>query len=278
MSIEGFQKRLVYVEETSVKELAGDSDDFDELRAKAEWANAQYMDLNMGALSRERVIKAVRAVPDYLHPWIDSDNPSTLEAGLMACNEGVVPTLNSATESRADAVFSLRDKRECLVVLLIYDEDGSYATSDYKGEQAFEHAKALFKKARERFEPHQIYIDPALLPIGSYIPGMGFDKALYLIEHVNSDPEIEAHTVVGLTNLTKELPKNVDKLSLQNAFLVLARERGLDTVIAPSSANYQRMPANSPYVAGLRAVVEAKGFDAKIDAFTKQINPLIIKR
>lgn len=237
---------------------------------------AAYLDINIGSLPVEMMALTTKAVQEVVSIPLcfDSDDVSKLEAGLEAydCRKGL-PILNSATEFRIDKVLSLRNKKDCQVVLLVYDRmDGDSHVVNKTREETYQTSKRLFAKALEyKFKPDQIYIDPGMHSIGADEHGFA-NLTLDTIEKVNSDPDMRGvHTLVGLSNLTFDMPPK-SKLPLQNAFLTLAIERGLDTIIGNLGRKYEILEKEDPYLVALHKVLES---ETKLRTLIDEIYPLV---
>jgi len=228
--------------------------DFEEIKRIAiEQAEegADYINVNVGLLPLEvmkRVVKAIQEVIDK-PLCIDSDDPLKLKAGLEAYDldmgRGMFPLLNSATEARASSVFSLKKRKDCLVVLLVSErfEDRSLKPN-MSTEELYGTAKNLFIKAlKYGFKPEELFADLGLYPLAVDEEGM-VNVVLETMEKIKKNHKMnKMHLMVGLTNLTKGLPSKEDigrdiKTPLQKAFLKIGMEKGLDTVIwNPASRN-----------------------------------------
>lgn len=243
--------------------------------ARAQAASgADYIDINVGPLSPEVMGHTVRAVEEAVTVplCIDSTDAAMLEAGIRAHDprrllrertEGrvpAVPILNSAVESKADRVLSLRERFRCQVVLLVSERlEGGELQRNLTPEQAVETARRLFERARETgFSSGEIYIDPGTAPIASDMEGL-VNTALETIGLIRSDPDMgRAHILVGISNLTAGLPVPI-RLPLQNAFLTLALTKGLDTLIGDPERSYCALEADDPYLAWLERILRCAG-------------------
>jgi len=227
---------------------SGNFSEIQKIAQKQEEKGVNYLDINVGTLPIEimqAITKAVQEVTN-LPLCFDSDDFSKLRAGLEVYNyEKSLPILNSANETRINNVLSL--KKEFQLILLSYDE---------KGKRNYEIAKNLFRKSLEYgFKPDQLYIDPGMVTIAADMEGLT-NVALNTIKKVNSDPEMKGvHTLVGLSNLTYGMPPK-SKLPFQNAFLTLAIERGLDTIIGNSRKKYNALDESDQALIDLKTILK----------------------
>ncbi|RKY83174.1 hypothetical protein DRQ09_10455 [candidate division KSB1 bacterium] len=250
---------------------SGDFSSIQKVAIRQKTQGAKYLDINVGSLSSEIMSETVRKVQEVvdLPLCFDDSDPQKLAAGFEAYNyekakEGL-PILNSATEFKADTVFELRKRGKCRVILLVSERmEGTSLCYNSTTEEAYRTAKRLFFKALQYgFEPDQIYIDPGIVSIAADMKGLA-NLTLDLIEKVSSDPELKnVHKVIGITNFIFGLPPKL-KMPLQNAFLTMAIQRGLDTVIGNTSVEYKILDDSDEYIQGLKKVLAADGYNRQI--------------
>jgi len=246
---------------------------------------ARYIDVNVDLgtvddfnLSMMRdTVRAIQEAVD-IPLCIDSASAELLRAGLEAYDSSKVgpAIVNSATLDRADAVLPLRKEHDFWVVLLM-SYTPELTTSVNPTEDAFSGLSDLFHKARGYgFKADEIYFDPAMMPIAFYDGGYCFDSALNIMDHIGTTPDMkDAHTLVGISNFTRGIKRKDAKLPLQNAFLTLAVERGLDTVVGNTAANYRLLDKDNPYVEALDAILHAKGMEEKFRAYSARLTNLM---
>lgn len=228
---------------------------------------ANYIDINIGPLPAEYMESTIEAVQEVVNLPLcfDSDDITKLEAGLYAYDSNKsdgIPILNSATESRIEEVLALRQIKECQVILLVSERlVGTSKYSNLTVKEICETAKRLFYRAVDRsfgFKPYQIYIDPGMSPIGGDVTGL-VNLTLDAIAEIRNHIE-DVHILVGLSNLTHSLPKEV-RLFIENAFLTLAIPKGLDTIIGNPSKKYQILDKENYYVQGIIEILNTQGLD-----------------
>jgi len=234
---------------------------------------ADYIDVNVGPLPPEVMKAAVAAVQSAVDVQlcIDSTDPAMLEAGIGACAADVTgpgAILNSAIESNAQRVLGLRQAHKCQVVLLVSErlEEGALRRNSTAGE-AYATAKRLFLRAKQNgFAARELFVDPGTPAIASDMEGLS-GEVLNTIDMVRRDPDMEGiHILIGVSNFTAGLPRGL-RLPLQNAFLTLAVERGLDTVIADPGKKRKILESGDPYLVWLRQIMDAEG-TGRIEALT----------
>ncbi len=136
-------------------------------------AGAMVLDVNAGVTSVDPnetepplladTIKLVQSLVD-VPLCIDSSVPAALAAGLEVC-EGR-PLLNSVTgeEDRLEIVLPLVKKHDVPVVAISNDETGISEDPDVR----FAVAKKIVERAADYgIKPHDIVVDPLVMPIGA---------------------------------------------------------------------------------------------------------------
>jgi 5-methyltetrahydrofolate--homocysteine methyltransferase len=246
---------------------AGNLEAISKVARLQEESGADYIDVNVGPLSCEMMRDVVAAVQEAVAVplCIDSTDPALLEAGAEAYDAGMkaggrAPILNSAIESNADRVLAIRARFKCKVVLLVSERmEGGLLERNVLPAQAVETARRLFAAAREAgFAPDDVLIDPGTPPVASDLEGL-VNTALETIAGVAADPDLRgAHVVVGLSNFTAGLPRQV-RLPLQNAFLTLAVANGLGAVIGDPAREYRILDEGSEELAWLERILASTG-------------------
>lgn len=102
----------------------------------------------------------------------------------------------------------------------------------------------------------QIIIDPGLAPVGADTYGL-VNIGLDAMRLISADPQLAGvHLIVGLSNFAWGTPKGVRE-QLENAYLTLGREVGLDFALANPEKSPGPLPADHPMVAKLRDALAA---------------------
>ncbi|HEY5552310.1 MAG TPA: dihydropteroate synthase [Opitutaceae bacterium] len=101
----------------------------------------------------------------------------------------------------------------------------------------------------------QILIDPGLAPVGADTYGL-VNIGLDAMRLISADPDLAGvHMIVGLSNFAWGTPKGVRE-QLENAYLTLGMEVGLDFALANPEKSPGPLPPDHPMVAKLRAALE----------------------
>lgn len=107
----------------------------------------------------------------------------------------------------------------------------------------------LIEEAGRR--PDQIIIDPGLAPVGADTYGL-VNIGLDAMRLIRADPDLRGvHFVVGLSNFAWGTPKGVRE-QLENAYLTLGMEVGLDFALANPEKAPGPLPPDHPMVDKLR--------------------------
>ncbi len=237
------------------------------LAAEQVRAGARAVDINVGSLPDDVLIDAIGAVRGAVEVplSVDSDDSARLLLGLELLTgngTGPPPLLNSVTSARAPAILPRRREAVFGAVLLLSErsESGRVRLNETTA-QMLQTASVLFEQARENgFEPAELYFDPGLPPVAGDAEGR-LNVVLDVLEEIGGNPVLAGtHRLVGISNLTHHLPSAV-RLPLQNAFLSLAADRGLDTIIGDPARAYRTLPEDDPVLTALRAILDAEGFE-----------------
>ncbi|HVT73750.1 MAG TPA: dihydropteroate synthase [Lacunisphaera sp.] len=103
--------------------------------------------------------------------------------------------------------------------------------------------------------PGQIIIDPGLAPVGADTYGL-VNIGLDAMRLIRDDPDLRGvHLIVGLSNFAWGTPKGVRE-QLENAYLTLAMEAGLDYALANPEKSPGPLPSDHPMVAKLRDALQ----------------------
>ena len=229
----------------------------------------RYLTLNLDGTARIQVrmeemlaflpdvipaIQAVTTVP------ISFDNPSIRyhEVALRHydAQRSGPPILNSvaASRERLDEMIGLVAAYDTNVIVMASEHFVPGGTSQClcaaDAHAAAKHfVEALVAKAGRR--PDQIIIDPGLAPVGADTYGL-VNIGLDAMRLIRADPDLQGvHFVVGLSNFAWGTPKGVRE-QLENAYLTLGMEVGLDYALANPEKAPGPLPAGHPMVGKLR--------------------------
>jgi 5-methyltetrahydrofolate--homocysteine methyltransferase len=207
------------------------------------------------------VIAAIQAVTN--RP-ISFDNPS-VEYHKIALkhydrSKSGPPILNSIAASRTqlDEMIQLVKDYDTNVVVMASEYFAPGGTAQcLTAQDAYGAAKhfveLLVTKAGRRLD--QIIIDPGLAPVGADTYGL-VNIGLDAMRMISADPHFAGvHLIVGLSNFAWGTPKGVRE-QLENAYLTLGMEVGLDYALANPEKSPGPLPADHPMVEKLRAALE----------------------
>ncbi|MEO8484066.1 MAG: dihydropteroate synthase [Acidobacteriota bacterium] len=213
----------------------------------------------------DRLPDVIAAVQEVTTVPLAFDSPSVeyhkVALATYDRNKGGAPILNSVSASREhlDQMLELVAHYDTGVVVMASEHfvpggtgqclraEDSYRTARYFVER-------LVIESGRRLD--QIVIDPGLAPVGADTYGlvnMGLD-AMRLIQQ---DPDLRGvHCIVGLSNFAWGTPKGVRE-QLENAYLTLAMDAGLDYAIANPEKQPAPLPPDHPMVSRLREALAA---------------------
>ncbi len=229
----------------------------------------QYLTLNLDGTARiqVRMEEMLALLPDVIQAIqsatpcpISFDNPSIKyhEVALKHYDrkKSGPPILNSIAASRTqlDQMIELVAAYDTHVVVMASEQFVPGGTAQCLS-AADSHAAAkhfvelLVTKAGRR--PDQIIIDPGLAPVGADTYGL-VNIGLDAMRLIHNDPDLQGvHFIVGLSNFAWGTPKGVRE-QLENAYLTLGREVGLDFALANPEKSPGPLDPDHPMVGKLR--------------------------
>ncbi len=246
---------------------------YQELARSQTEKKADYLTLNLDGTQRisvrlEEMLsflpEVIAAVQEVTSVPISFDNPAVdyhrvaLEHYDRA--KSGPPIINSlaASRERLDEMIELVKAYDTNVVVMASEkfvEGGGAQCLDPKDshEAAKRFVDMLVSKANRRLD--QIIIDPGLAPVGADTYGL-INIGLDAMRLINADPDLKGvHMIVGLSNFAWGTPKGVRE-QLENAYLTLAMDVGLDFALANPEKSPGPLPKDDPMVDQLKAALE----------------------
>ncbi len=168
----------------------------------------------------KELVERVQALVD-VPLCIDSSVPGALENGLMVAKGR--PLLNSVTgeEERLEIVLPLVKKYDVPVVAISNDDTGISEDPDVR----FAVAKKIVERAADHgIKPHDIVVDPLVMPIGAM--GTAGLQVFSLVRRLRE--ELGVNTTCGASNISFGLP---NRHGINNAFLPMAAAAGMTSAI-----------------------------------------------
>lgn len=178
------------------------------------------------------------------------------------------PIINSVAASRdrlADMIALVREYDTNVIVMAsehFVPGGTSQCLSPIDAHSAAKYfVERLIKEAGRR--PDQIIIDPGLAPVGADTYGL-VNIGLDAMRLIRADPDLRGvHFVVGLSNFAWGTPKGVRE-QLENAYLTLGMEVGLDFALANPEKAPGPLPEGHPMVDRLRqALAQGRAADGE---------------
>ncbi|MBS3765440.1 dihydropteroate synthase [Candidatus Bipolaricaulota bacterium] len=202
-------------------------DEIRSLARKQADAGADYLDINMGAVSKDPadmvwLVEVVEEVVDTPLS-IDSQKAEIVEPALKECNGKVLINSTTAQEEKLDKLIPLAVEYDASIIGITSGEEG--APQDVNGR--LELAAKIFTKANEHgLDVEDLFIDPVAMPL-KFMQ----EQASNLLESINqlsniSDPP--PHISLGVSNMSSDAS---EKSLINRTFLVMAMAVGLDAAI-----------------------------------------------
>ena len=224
-------------------------------------AGAHMLDVNAGIpLADEpailaETVKLVQSLTD-VPLSIDSSIVAALEAGL-AVYQGK-PLVNSVTgeDDRIESVLPLVAKHGAAVVAITNDETGISEDPDVR----FAVAEKIVRAAADHgIAPHDIVVDPLVMPVGAM--GTAGRQVFALVRRLHD--ELGVNTTCGASNVSFGLP---NRNGLNGAFLAMAIANGMTSAIT------------SPLHEEVRQAVMAADVLMGTDAHAEVVDPPLRRR
>lgn len=234
---------------------------------------ADYLTLNLDGTQRIQVRRqemldflpdVISAIQEAAATPIAFDNPS-VDYHKVALqhydrNKSGAPILNSLAASREhlDEMIELVKHYDTLAVVMASETFVPGGTAQcldpqdsYRAAKHF--VELLVTRAGRRLD--QIIIDPGLAPVGADTYGL-VNIGLDAMRLISADPDLQGvHMIVGLSNFAWGTPREVRE-ELEEAYLTLGMEAGLDFALANPEKKPAPLPADHPMVAKLRTALE----------------------
>jgi 5-methyltetrahydrofolate--homocysteine methyltransferase len=193
-------------------------------------AGAHVLDVNAGVTAvnpnesepplLRQTLEIVQSLVD-VPICIDSSVPAALKVGLETVKGR--PLVNSVTgeEERLEAILPLVAKYNVPVVAISNDETGISEDPDVR----FEVAKKIVQRAADHgIKPHDIVVDPLVMPIGAM--GTAGQQVFRLVRRLRE--ELKVNTTCGASNISFGMPS---RRALTGYFLAMAASHGMTSAI-----------------------------------------------
>jgi len=170
------------------------------------------------------------------------------------------PVLNSlaASRERLDDMIGLVREFDTHVVVMASEKFSPGGGSQCRNaKEIYETTRTFVARLLDeaRRTPDQIIVDPGLAPVGADTYGL-VNMGLDAMRMIRKDPDLAGvHLSVGLTNFSFGIPPDLRK-PFECAYLTLAREVGLDFVLANPEKGLHLLKPEDPILQGIRNALE----------------------
>jgi 5-methyltetrahydrofolate--homocysteine methyltransferase len=235
---------------------------------------ADFLTLNIDGTQTMRVRKEemlaflpdlVPAIQEATDTPISFDNPDidfhVKALAVYKRNGNNQPILNSLAASREnlDGMIELVAEYDTKVIVMASEKfapgGGAQCLS---AREVYETTKRFADILRTRADRSNddIIVDPGLAPVSADTYGL-VNMSLDAMRLIRGDPDLRGiHLSVGLTNFSFGVPKEIRE-GLENAYITLALEAGLDVVLGNPEKDLRPLEADSKYLAVVREALEA---------------------
>jgi 5-methyltetrahydrofolate corrinoid/iron sulfur protein methyltransferase len=197
-------------------------------------AGANALDINSGPLLRDPekdmtfLVESVQEVSD-LTLVLDTLNPKAVEAGLIACKTKAVINGFSLQPERLEHVLPLARKYDADIIGYLLLPNGHVPPD---ASQRLNIALDLYTKCIEAgIDKEQLIIDPVVAPI---LWQNGNRQAREVLTVIRTLPELlgfRVRTIAGISNLTTGSGDRDKKLVLEQSYVAMLAEAGLDMAL-----------------------------------------------
>jgi 5-methyltetrahydrofolate--homocysteine methyltransferase len=236
---------------------------------------ADYLTLNIDGTQTMRVRKEemlaflpdlIPAIQDATTTPIAFDNPDVdFHARALSVYRRTPdnqPILNSLAASRTnlDRMVELVAEHDTKVIVMASEKfaPGGGGAQCLGAREVYDTTKRFVEilRAKAKRSNDQIIIDPGLAPIAADTYGL-VNMSLDAMRLIRADPDLAGiHISVGLTNFSFGVPKQIRE-GLENAYITLALEAGLDFVLGNPEKRLHPLEEDSKYLTVVRAALDA---------------------
>ena len=207
-----------------------DADFVQSLARRQVEAGVEWLDVSAGTPAQREpddlmwLVQTVQEAVD-VPLCLDSANPRALAAAIEQVRQ--TPLINSISgeRGRLEGILPLLRESECGVIALAMDDSGVPSSVEDRMRAI---RRLLDELRRAGVADDRVYVDPLVMAIAANIESGQI--ALHAMRAIRAEfPDV--HIVSGLSNLSFGLPV---RTLINQAFLTLALEAGLDTAILDS--------------------------------------------
>ena len=205
-----------------------------DLASEIKSSGAKIIDLNPGPLRKDCnkmmafLIDSVQEVTD-LRLCLDTPNPGAIETGLTICKDKPIINGFSLEAHKTEKILPLAVEFDTEIVGFLLHPDGKVPRSL---DERLSLAVTLAGEANKAgLPPERLIIDPVVVPI---LWEEGTSQARDVLSCISLLPDLlgfPVRTVVGLSNLTSGRGAKTDSLLIEEVYLAMLAEAGLDLAL-----------------------------------------------
>lgn len=212
-----------------IKQAVTDKDPnpLQEWAKKQTQAGANYLDINLGAVSSkpEDMCWMIETVQEAVETpiCIDSNKPKILAEAIKVCKKNPLINSTTAADEKLDQIMPLAAEYHASVIGVVMDETGTPKDANKRVENA---GKILAKAMELGIPAENIFLDPIAMPL-KFMQ----EQQKEILEAAKqfqlfSDPP--PHVICGLSNVSSS---STHKKLINRTFLVMAISNGMDAAI-----------------------------------------------
>lgn len=274
---------------------ARDVEQYQHLAQTQEKCGAHFLDVNIDAT--QKMMVSLEEMLDFLPALIPAlqeatDLPLCFDSPAVEFHEKALP-LYKRTENNKPILNSVAASRENLDRFLELAEEYDTRIIAMASEKFIEtggapcisaidvyettklHVEMLREKSGRTTE--DIIIDPGLAPIAADTYGL-VNMGLDAMKMIRADEDLAGiHISVGLTNFSFGVPKEI-RIPLQQAYIALSLEAGLDTILGNPEHDLTPLEPNSKTLEVVRRALEngrPQGDESQEDAGFRQAETIM---
>jgi 5-methyltetrahydrofolate corrinoid/iron sulfur protein methyltransferase len=190
-------------------------------------AGADYLDVNLGAVSADPadmcwMVETVQGAVETPIS-IDTNKPAILAEAIKVCNKPPLVNSSTAAPEKMDAFLPIVVEHNASIIGLSMDESGAPKSADARVEKA---GMFMATAMEHGITPERIFLDPIAMPMKFMQEQM--KEILSAIQQFQLFSDPAPHIVCGLSNVANGTKH---KELINRTFLAMCMAQGLDAAI-----------------------------------------------